>query len=441
MKVKLLMCFELMTVTLIFFSENVDTTHGQYVVTIQSDNVKYVSGTPMKMFGSVINYSGGEIIEKHTPVLISLSQIDSSVLGIYSVPAEHYQSTFVALAKNGTYSVTTIPPTEPSHYRVEASAPTNNFTQKSFSNSYVIEIQELFFTRPAAILYIGGITGFLGLLVVILKAPKTSTNAPIENPASDLNYRPQSLIEQISCAVKYPSLFFKRRYDTNTYTILRFIFLSILSVTPILAIVFTDVQISPNSPLGLIIKTGNQNNTIIDNQWVVNIGGIAINNYSTGIQIPVSVIIFGIAGSYLRFLYYTSTKESTKGLLEEPFYELLKDLALFLLAPLLAIAVWLLLYQGGTTSAFTLAVISFTIGLVTREVVQSLINFVSSKFTSQYPITPSIPSSTSMPSQGLSQDKTQAKVKIKNNENSLQDGQVKGSKFESNGKERTPKSN
>ena len=30
---------------------------------------------------------------------------------------------------------------------------------------------------------------------------------------------------------------------------------------------------------------------------------------NTGAQVPVSVVIFGIAGGYLRFLYYTATEE------------------------------------------------------------------------------------------------------------------------------------
>ena len=63
-------------------------------------------------------------------------------------------------------------------------------------------------------------------------------------------------------------------------------------------------------------------------------------------------------------------------------YQSLEDIALLLLSPLLAIAVWLLLVQGGVqdqTGTPMLAVISFTTGLVTHDVIQSLIRFVSSK--------------------------------------------------------------
>ena len=181
------------------------------------------------------------------------------------------------------------------------------------------------------------------------------------------------------------------------------------------AFVFTDVQIAPGSPLGLVIKPGSDNtdtdntdtnvltreqNLLTSDQWVINIGGIVANGYTTGVQVPASVVIFGVAGGYLRFLYYTSTKER-KGekqiqftgeqgkqqineqsiLLEEPepFFEALKDLSLFFLSPLLAIAVWLVLTQAGTTSIFTLAAISFTVGLITKEVVDSLIKFVRAR--------------------------------------------------------------
>jgi hypothetical protein len=220
-------------------------------------------------------------------------------------------------------------------------------------------MQELFFTRPFLLLYFGGGVGFFGLTLVILKAPR-----PGEKDTGMIVLS-----------------FFRKPLGRNTYEIFRFLFLTIIASTFIFSLSLTDVQIAPISPLGLVIKTiDTNNNTQSENQWVLNIGGIAANNYNNGVQVPISVVIFGIAGGYLRFLYYTSTKRREQvGEEEEPFYESLKDLALFLLSPLLAIAVWLVLFQAGTTSIFTLAAVSFTVGLVTREVVDSLIRFVRSK--------------------------------------------------------------
>ena len=59
----------------------------------------------------------------------------------------------------------------------------------------------------------------------------------------------------------------------------------------------------------------------------------------------------------------------------EIFYAVLHDVAFLFLSPLLAIAVWLVLFQAGTTSTFTLTAVSFVIGLVTQEAGKSLVAF------------------------------------------------------------------
>jgi len=41
---------------------------------------------------------------------------------------------------------------------------------------------------------------------------------------------------------------------------------------------------------------------------MINIGGVQDDEYSAGIQVPVNVVIFGIGGAYLRFLYKTATE-------------------------------------------------------------------------------------------------------------------------------------
>jgi len=58
------------------------------------------------------------------------------------------------------------------------------------------------------------------------------------------------------------------------------------------------------------------------------------------------------------------------------FYQSLEDLSLLFLAPLLAVAVWFLLVQAGTSGIYTLALASFTIGLVTYEVIRALLRFI-----------------------------------------------------------------
>jgi len=59
------------------------------------------------------------------------------------------------------------------------------------------------------------------------------------------------------------------------------------------------------------------------------------------------------------------------------FYQSLKDIALFFLAPLLALATWFILSQWQTTenAVYTLAVVSFAAGLMTEEIVETMIRF------------------------------------------------------------------
>jgi hypothetical protein len=291
------------------------------IVSLQTDSVHYVIGTPIRVSGEVINTTS--LVRESDEVIINTQESQSNVI-VNSV---------TALAKNGFYNTSLPPISVAGKYKISA------FVHGYPSSLVSIEIQELFYTRTAIMLYVGVGGSLIGLIFVILKAPRGQTQA-----------------------------------------VLRFVFLSSIALTTMMALALTDVQIAPLSPLGLVIKASS-NNT--QTQWVLNIGGVTTNNYSAGVQVPVSVIIFGIAGGYLRFLYFTSTKEREEKLQDEPFHESLKDLALFFLSPLLAVAVWLVLFQGGTTSNFTLAAVSFTIGLVTREVVEALTKFVISKVSPQ----------------------------------------------------------
>lgn len=66
------------------------------------------------------------------------------------------------------------------------------------------------------------------------------------------------------------------------------------------------------------------------------------------------------------------------------FYESLKDIAFFSLAPLLAIAVYFLLFAfglSGDNAIYTQAVISFSIGLVTEDVIRTLIRFTQERLS------------------------------------------------------------
>jgi hypothetical protein len=83
-----------------------------------------------------------------------------------------------------------------------------------------------------------------------------------------------------------------------------------------LSLLFADLQVGANSPIGLIVKPPIDENgkvkvdakgqPLAGGEWKINVGGHQDNYYESGMQIPISVIIFGIAGSYIRYLYKTA---------------------------------------------------------------------------------------------------------------------------------------
>ncbi len=198
--------------------------------------------------------------------------------------------------------------------------------------------------------------------------------------------------------------------------ILRFVFLSGIVASVLASLLFTDLEFGTQSPIGLVkVKEGEN----IGN-WVFHIGN--------ALTIPIYVIIFGLGGGYIRYLYKTSRlideeknkvnesktkKDSNNQILDKNneekidsvkiekvissdfsqeskynrrnvFYESLRDAALFFLAPILSVAVYFLLSAfglSGDNSIYTLAVISFTVGLVTEDVIQTLIRFTQEKLS------------------------------------------------------------
>ena len=66
--------------------------------------------------------------------------------------------------------------------------------------------------------------------------------------------------------------------------------------------ILTERRLEKKSPLGIIKKeiivNGSRNI-----QWNINVGGTADDNYHSGIQFPVYILVFGIGGGYIRYLY------------------------------------------------------------------------------------------------------------------------------------------
>lgn len=188
--------------------------------------------------------------------------------------------------------------------------------------------------------------------------------------------------------------------------IMRFVFLSGIVASILASLLFTDLEFGTQSPIGLIKLEPNEENI---EEWVFNIGNV--------LRVPIYVMVFGLIGGYIRYLYKTSKLidevkekinksksqtsgdslndkntqiEGTKNLQIESqdrmaiFYESLKDIAFFSLAPLLAIAVYFLLFAfglSGDNAIYTQAVISFSIGLVTEDVIRTLIRFTQERLS------------------------------------------------------------
>jgi hypothetical protein len=201
-----------------------------------------------------------------------------------------------------------------------------------------------------------------------------------------------------------------------TYKILRFIFISGMVISVLAGHGFTDGEVRTNSPVGLVLqqlsdKNGNlqfdKNSGLPVREWVINVGGNSItNNPSFAISIPYYVIMLGLTGGYLRYLskaaskiyYYRDGRDGSKlySKIRTPVPDdskpekSSKDFAVgteaeiseIVLAPLLAIVVWLLLSQGQTTTnIYWLAAVSFSIGLITKEIIDGIKRFMTTRLS------------------------------------------------------------
>lgn len=151
-----------------------------------------------------------------------------------------------------------------------------------------------------------------------------------------------------------------------------FIFLTLFTLCIISSVIFTTRPIGAEAPFGLVQCTY-ENQT----QWVINLGGIKASNtsqYVGGVQIPIYVIMLSILGAYIYFLSHI------KKLVQEKDKELLMNRGLnylvrFFIAPSLAIALYLVLWQMDVKGQFTLAAVSFAVGLIIKDVIDRIVKF------------------------------------------------------------------
>jgi hypothetical protein len=60
-------------------------------------------------------------------------------------------------------------------------------------------------------------------------------------------------------------------------------------------------------------------------------------------------------------------------------WQTIGELAEIVLSPFLAVAAWFLLSLAGTPNICTVAVVSFTVGLATKDIIERLINYTTSE--------------------------------------------------------------
>lgn len=373
-------------------------------INVATDRIKYVEGQSLTIFGSAINQWGKPL---NAPLTVKVQQyvedltsndnvtskgnltsngtLKSNITSKNIKPASEKKFSLftvysATLIPNGTYSIILNKGLMPGHYNItsyipHASAKAFNISNIGTLSTTLISVEKWYLSTPFLILFLGGFIGISGLSYCIISTP------------------------------------------SKTNTLLEFIFLSVIAFTPIATFALTDVALFPDSPVGIIIKPNvvvkSENVTQSVGEWMINVGGTSSDKYKAGIQIPVAIFIFGIAGGYLRYLYSKAHPISTRtnaqpapvaaqpalpnlaalrlalpaARLPEPlpidarFSAILQNLILLFLSPLLAIAVWLVLFQGGTTSPLTLAAVSFGVGLATKQATRGLISFVEKIFS------------------------------------------------------------
>lgn len=164
-------------------------------------------------------------------------------------------------------------------------------------------------------------------------------------------------------------LIFTIQKNITTTRIVEFGFISGMVLSILMVFVVTDVHIGANSPIGLISTSG---------QWVVNIGGVYENDYSSGLQIPVFVVIFGLVGGYLRVIYNIARpdlRKDTNNMTD--FEKATADIATVFLSPLLAISLWFLMsHMVIQNSIFVMAIVSISVGLISDHIINLLEDFI-----------------------------------------------------------------
>ncbi|HET7644304.1 MAG TPA: Ig-like domain-containing protein [Nitrososphaeraceae archaeon] len=359
---------------------NQNDSSNKPLVYLSSDKKNYAVGEQIHLITIVYPNSNNNKNDT-VPLKINIFKTHEEMLWWFELrggnKTELIDSFFINPKADGKRSIYNISTIESGRYKVTANTANESNTTNPLSFTQ-FNVKSIFFTLPALLIYVS-IGFFIVLVLVIFFGQKTAYsvfNVDENKKTGEKNEKDQIVFIEI----------------------MRFVCLTGIASSFMLTLLFSEVEIGTNSPVGLVkkdvLKNINGTNIETGGEWVVNIGGGKEDNYSSGIQIPATVIIFGVAGGYLRYLYglrylYFTKKDGTQNsdsvnrnwgdidISDELslFKHSLRSLALFFLSPLLAVAVWFILFQGGTTGKHAIAALSFTVGLVTEEAIQAIIVF------------------------------------------------------------------
>ncbi len=245
----------------------------ELTVSLRTDSSKYIPGQIHIIRGSIFN-STGVSVNANVDFIIESNKTK-----------EVFTSTF---SKDGKFRVTDVSFEKPGIYTVYAKAVEDENIGYAQTTFHVVE----FYKTKLGIGIIATIVFIISLLILIFIQTKVKLRITSIEP-------------------------------------LRFAFLTLCSLIPIISLLAADAQIGQDSPLGLVVReipnpvnisdlnnpeSGDltveefiKQNTIQKFEWVIHVGGSPHDNYLSGIIIPTYVFIFGMLGGYIRFLHKTAS--------------------------------------------------------------------------------------------------------------------------------------
>lgn len=382
-----------------------DITKKYFAISIKSDKVRYIPGQFLEVSGNVLYNvpdTNGTRVPKIVTILVNYQDGDKNTephkISTVTDTLGKFHDEGYALEFTGIYTIT-------------ATAAVNGIEETSFTQVIVHNPTE----SPAVLAIITGIVALLLLLVII------------------------------GIGVKL---------NTRIRELFLFVFITTMMFAAISFFIVNDVEIGTYGAFGLVnkepIPDDIQETLPLWNKvtgWVINVGGDKSTGYISGVQIPIFVLMFGIAGGYVRYLsnlsrstekigkfhrermnilldsktlretswnwkwWISSKPDETKSedwqnkewkkirdyarinskIREEIFQRSIDDLSLLILAPLLAIASFFLLAQAGINDVKdypTIAAVSFGVGLVTNRVISRLKGVAGGALEKKPPKTP-----------------------------------------------------